>query len=55
MLTEEEEIALVDHILYMGQRNFPMTRDDIRSTIIVRYENVQFTQQISIYFFLLNV
>ena len=36
MLTEDEEVALVDYILYMSKHNFPLTRDDIRSTIIVR-------------------
>ena len=36
MLSADEELALVDYIVYMSQHNFPVTRDDIRSTIIVR-------------------
>ena len=35
MLSKEEEQALVDYMLYMSRHNFPVTRDDIRSTIIV--------------------
>ena len=36
MLSDQEETALVEYILYMSRHNFPLTREDIRSTVIVR-------------------
>ena len=35
MLTMDEEMALVDYILYMAEHNFPLSRDDLRSVILV--------------------
>ena len=35
MLTMEEETALVDYIMYMAEHNFPLSRDDLRSVILV--------------------
>ena len=35
MLSNDEETALVDYIEYMSSHNMPLTRSDIRGTVIV--------------------
>ena len=35
MLTLDEETALIDYIMYMAEHNFPLSRDDLRSVILV--------------------
>ena len=37
MLSDEEEEAIVQYVLFMARRNLPLTRHDIRASIIVRY------------------
>ena len=37
MLTDVEETAVVEYVLYMSDRGLPLTRDHLRSTICVRF------------------
>ena len=36
MLMDHEEAAVVEYMLYMSKRNMPLSRNDIRSCILVR-------------------
>ena len=45
MLTEDEEIALVDYIKYMASINMPLRRNDIRSTILVSIVTLMHTTE----------